>query len=803
MVFKWYTYVDNREGDIMADKHITRYHPSIHIGLKLNEVKRQRELSLINYNNEVSTKSIKQIISGNIFTLFNLLNVLLALTIILVGSYKNLLFLGVVICNTFISTFQEIRSKKIIDKLSLLSQHKAKVIRNRQEKKIVLNDIVLDDIIKFSLGDQVVVDAIIRDGNCEVNEAFITGEAKPRYKQKGDLLLSGSFIVSGNVVCQVEHVGTDNYTSVISKEAKYIKKVNSEIMNSLKKIIKIVSLLILPLGSILFYRQLQIVDNTLSMAVVNTVAAIIGMIPEGLMLLTSTVLAVSVIRLSKYNVLVQQLYCIETLARVDTLCLDKTGTITNGHMEVADVIPLDGHTSDQVDRIMCGLTSALEDNNPTFVAIRNKFTSNSNFKSVKVYPFSSDKKYSGAKFRNEGTYILGAPEVLLNNDIGGIQSRLDEYVSDNRVLLLIKVADDFVNNKFYNIDLIALILVRDQIRDSALETINYFKKQKVDIRIISGDNPITIASTAKRVGISLDDSQIVNTSSWCNYDDIVQNVEKYKIFGRVKPNQKQLIIRALKENGHTVAMTGDGVNDVLAMKESDCAIAMNDGSDAARNVAELVLLDSNFLSMPKIVSEGRRTINNIARSATLFLSKTIYAFLLALVFLFVNLKYPFMPIQLSLISSVTIGIPAFILALEPNQELVSGNFLKKVISRALPSGITTVLTIIMVVIMTNIFHLSPEQSSTLAVILTSYVGLQLIYRISHPFNRLRRCLFAFLIILFAILILGAHELFSITKLNFLLIIIMLFLMMVDISIFNGLFKLVDNFMKKHQKWFDV
>ena len=787
----------------MSDKHITRYRPSIYIGLRTNEVKRQKELGLINYDTDVPTKSIKQIVSGNIFTLFNLLNIMLALAIVLVGSYKNLLFLGVVICNTFISTFQEVRSKKIIDKLSLLSAHKVKVIRNRREEKLSLNEIVLDDIVKFSLGNQVVVDTIIRDGACEVNEAFITGESKPRYKHKGDILLSGSFIVSGNVICQVEHVGEDNYTSVISKEAKYIKKINSEIMSSLKKIIKIVSILIVPLGLILFYKQTQIVDNTLSMAVVNTVAAIIGMIPEGLMLLTSTVLAVSVIRLAKYNVLVQQLYCIETLARVDTLCLDKTGTITNGHMEIADIIPLDHHTLDQVDRVMCGLSSALDDNNPTFKAIHNKFTTNSNFKVLKTYPFSSDKKYSGASFKNEGTYILGAPEYLLHNDISKIQNRLNEYVSDNRVLLLIKVDDNFIDNKFSNIDLMALILIRDQIRDNASETINYFKKQKVDIRIISGDNPMTIAATAKRVGISLTDDQIVNTSTWQNYDDILDGVEKYKVFGRVKPDQKQLIIRALKEKGHIVAMTGDGVNDVLAMKESDCAIAMNDGSDAARNVAELVLLDSDFSSMPEIVSEGRRTINNIARSATLFLSKTIYAFLLAILFLFINLKYPFMPIQLSLISTVTIGIPAFILALEPNQERVSGNFLKRVISRALPSGITTVLTIIMVVIMTNIFHLSSEQSSTLAVILTAYVGLQLVYRISQPFNRLRKFLFGFLIVLFTILTLATHELFSITELNFLLLIIMLFLMMLDISIFNGLYRLVDMFMKKHQKWFDV
>lgn len=786
----------------MNDKYVTRYHPSIYIGLRTNEVKRQKNLNLVNYDTDVPTKSIKQIIIGNIFTLFNLLNFCLALAIIFVGSYKNLLFFGVVICNTFISTFQEIRSKRIIDKLSLLSEHKVKVVRDRKEQRIPINEIVLDDIIKFSLGDQVVVDSIVRDGSCEVNEAFITGESKPRYKKKGDRLLSGSFIVSGNVICQVEHIGIDNYTSVISKEAKYIKKINSEIMGSLKKIIKIISYLILPLGMILFYKQLQIADNTLSMAVINTVAAIIGMIPEGLMLLTSSVLAVSVIRLSKYNVLVQQLYCIETLARVDTICLDKTGTITSGNMEVFDVILLNNYTYDKVNKVMCGLANTLNDNNPTFKAIYNKFNANSNFKVLKKYPFSSDKKFSGVTFKDEGTFIIGAPEYLLKDNITLIKDKLDQYAGNNRVLLLIKVNNHNLEN-FDDIDLLALILIRDQIRENASSTINYFKKQDVNIKIISGDNPITIATTARRVGLSIKDDEIVDTMNWNNYEDILKNIDKYKVFGRVKPNQKQFIIKALKEKNHTVAMIGDGVNDVLALKESDCAIAMNDGSDAARNVAEIVLLDSNFSSLPKIVVEGRRTINNISRSATLFLSKTIYSFLLAITFLFINLKYPFMPIQLSLISTITIGIPAFILALEPNEERVKGNFLKIIISKALPSGITTVLTIIMIAIMTNIFHLSNNQSSTLAVILTTYVGLQLIYRISQPFNKMRKVLFIGLILMFLFSLLITNNLFSISELNFLLIIIVLFLMMLDISIFKGLYQLVDKFIKKHKNWFDV
>lgn len=786
----------------MNDKHITRYHPSIHIGLRKSDIKRQKVLGLVNYNTDVPTKTIKEIIITNIFTLFNLLNIFLGLLIFLVGSYKNLLFLGVVICNTLISTIQEIRTKRIIDKLSILSESKVKVIRDKKEDKISINEMVLDDIVKYNLGDQIVVDTVIRSGSCEVNEAFITGESKPKFKTKGDVLLSGSFIVSGSVIGQVEHIGEDNYTSIISKEGKYIKKVNSEIMNSLKKIIKIVSIVIIPLGLLLFFKQLQIPNNNIETSIVNTVAAVIAMIPEGLMLLTSTVLAVSIIRLSKHNVLVQQLYCIETLARVDTLCLDKTGTITNGNMEVFDVITLNNHTTHQVNRIMCGLVNNLDDNNPTFNALKNKFTDNSNFKVIKKYPFSSEKKYSGIKFKDEGTFIIGAPEYLLKDNINILKNKINKYVGENRVLLLIKVNNDNLI-EFNDIDVISLILIRDQIRENASKTINYFKKQKVDIKIISGDNPITVLTTAKRAGIIIDDDEIVDTSTWDNYDEILKSVNKYKIFGRVRPEQKKLIIKALKEKGHTVAMTGDGVNDVLALKESDCAIVMNDGSDAARNVAELILLDSDFSSMPKIVAEGRRTINNISRSATLFLSKTIYASLISIIFLFINLKYPFIPIQLSLISAITIGIPAFVLALEPNNERVKGNFLKNVISKSLPSGITTVITIVIVAILTNIFNLSSNKSSTLAVILTAYVGLQLIYRISKPFNLLRSILFIGLIIMFLFLSLITRDLFSISELNFILVIMIITVMMLDISIFNCLYNFVDKFIKKHQKWFDV
>ena len=654
----------------------------IDIGLTKEEVEERIKENKVNYDTSLPTKSIKTIVRENIFTLFNLINILLGVAVFCVGSYKNLLFLIVIFCNTAISIIQEINSKKAVDKLSILAQAKVNCIRDGEKQEIGINSIVLDDLLMLETGNQIVADSIILEGEVEVNESFITGESDVIYKRKGDTLLSGSFVVSGKCKAEVIHIGDENYTSKISSGAKYVKKVNSEIMKSLNGIIKIVSIAIVPIGILLFFNQLGLTENSFKNAVVNTVAAIIGMIPEGLVLLTSTVLAVSVIRLSKRKVLVQELYCIETLARVDTLCLDKTGTITEGTMEVNDIIEIT-KSKEELEEILSEISSASDDNNSTIEAIRAKYKNKQKWKVINKIPFSSQKKWSGICFKDKGSYIIGAPEFVLREKYDEYKERIEKYSNDYRVIIVANSEGDFIEKELPDkLEVLGFVLISDVIRKEASKTLKYFKEQGVNIKIISGDNPITVSKIAKRAGVE-NSEKYINMQEIKTKEQLEKAAKEYTIFGRVTPVQKKELVQALKKVGHTVAMTGDGVNDVLALKEADCSIAMASGSDATRNVAELVLLDSNFASMPEIVLEGRRTINNIERSATLFLVKTIYASILAIIFLFVNMPYPFMPIQLTLISTVTIGIPSFVLALEPNKERIKGKFLRNVISRAL------------------------------------------------------------------------------------------------------------------------
>lgn len=654
----------------------------IDIGLTKEEVEERIKENKVNYDTSLPTKSIKTIVRENIFTLFNLINILLGVAVFCVGSYKNLLFLIVIFCNTAISIIQEINSKKAVDKLSILAQAKVNCIRDGEKQEIGINSIVLDDLLMLETGNQIVADSIILEGEVEVNESFITGESDVIYKRKGDTLLSGSFVVSGKCKAEVIHIGDENYTSKISSGAKYVKKVNSEIMKSLNGIIKIVSIAIVPIGILLFFNQLGLTENSFKNAVVNTVAAIIGMIPEGLVLLTSTVLAVSVIRLSKRKVLVQELYCIETLARVDTLCLDKTGTITEGTMEVNDIIEIT-KSKEELEEILSEISSASDDNNSTIEAIRAKYKNKQKWKVINKIPFSSQKKWSGVCFKDKGSYIIGAPEFVLREKYDEYKERIEKYSNDYRVIIVANSEGDFIEKELPDkLEVLGFVLISDVIRKEASKTLKYFKEQGVNIKIISGDNPITVSKIAKRAGVE-NSEKYINMQEIKTKEQLEKAAKEYTIFGRVTPVQKKELVQALKKEGHTVAMTGDGVNDVLALKEADCSIAMASGSDATRNVAELVLLDSNFASMPEIVLEGRRTINNIERSATLFLVKTIYAGILAIIFLFVNMPYPFMPIQLTLISTVTIGIPSFVLALEPNKEIIKGKFLRNVISRAL------------------------------------------------------------------------------------------------------------------------
>lgn len=770
-------------------------------GLSSSEVKLRINQGKVNYDTTTPSKTIKQILIENTFTLFNFINIILGVAIILVGAYKNLLFLGVVICNTLISTIQEIRAKKTVDKLSVISSSKAKVIRDGKQREIHIDNIVLDDIIMYGSGNQIVVDSKIVEGFCEVDESFITGEAKTIYKKEGDTLLSGSFIVSGNVKAKVIHVGLDNYTSIISHDAKRIKKeINSQIMRSLNKIVKYVSIALVPIGILLLLRQFSIDDNTTQNAVVSVVAAVVGMIPEGLILLVSTVLAISVLRLSKYNVLVQDLYALETLARVDTLCLDKTGTITEGKMEVTDVIPLDDHKINELDEILEAIATNSEDKNPTINAIKEKYNDVSNIKAKKNIPFSSERKYSGIVLKDE-SYIMGAPEFVLEDKLKNYDKKIDELSKDNRVLVLIKTPVMKDNKLPIEKEVLGLILIKDKLRNEAIKTLRYFMDNDVNIKVISGDSVSTVSSVAKSVGIDV--SGVYDARDITEETDLNMVVEENTVFGRVRPDQKKMLISALKRNGHVVAMTGDGVNDVLALKEADCGVAMNDGADAARNVAELVLLDSNFDSMPKIVKEGRRTINNVERSATLFLSKTIYASLLALLFLFINYTYPFIPIQMTLINSLTIGIPAFILALEPNKTRVKGKFFINVISKAIPSGITTVVNILLLVFFANLLNIPNEQTSTIAVIITAYTAILLIYKISKPLNLLRKSLLVLISAIFLMMILTpvGREVFSLSWLTPNSLLILLPLMYISTRLFKLLSNVLSMVIKKKSKWF--
>ncbi|MBQ9181644.1 MAG: HAD-IC family P-type ATPase [Bacilli bacterium] len=751
-------------------------------GLTDEEVNFRKEQGLVNIDSSVKTKSIGRILSSNIFTLFNFLNLILGLSIILVHSYKNLTFLGVVFCNTIIGIIQEIQAKKIIDRLSILSESKEKVIRNSKIIEVNKEDIVVDDILYLEQGKQVVSDCIIKSGTCEVNESLITGESDPIYKKKNDKLLSGSFVVSGGVYASVIHVGKDNYASIISNEAKYIKKVNSEILNSFNKIIKFISIMIIPLGILLFLKQLSL--NPLENSVVNTVAALVGMIPEGLILLTSTVMAVSVIRLSKYNVLVQELYCIETLARVDTLCLDKTGTITEGNLEVADVI-IKKTSLSNVEKILSAMCKASDSLNPTMKAISEKFASDTNFIVEQTVPFSSSRKFSSVTFKDVGTFYLGAYEYLIDDE--KIKKEIDKYSEEYRVLILVQD----INGKKTTL---ALILISDVIRSDAKETLSYFKEQGVDVKIISGDSEKTVRSIAKKVGLDNYDKSI-DMSTVKTDKELIEAVKTKTIFARVTPIQKKKIIIELKKIGKVVAMTGDGVNDVLALRESDCSVALSSGSDAARKVSQLVLLDSKFSSMPKIVNEGRRTINNIERSSSLFLVKTIYTTMLVIIFLFVNMSYPFIPIQITLTSVVTIGIPSFILALEPNKEKIKGLFLINVIRNSLPTALTIVFNIVAIVILSFVMKLDRTITSSLAVVVTGFTGLMLLYKISLPLNKLRFILFYSMCLFFLIGIVGLRQFFSI-YISRHMILILPFLMIYAYILFDIFTRIFDYIVRK-------
>ena len=751
--------------------NIIRYNPDPNVGLSDEQISARKNAGLVNEDISVPTKTIPRIIKDNLFTLFNFINFFLAAAIIYVGSFKNLLFMGVVISNLIISTYQEIRAKKTVDKLSILSLKKVNAIRNGSLRQINIDELVLDDIIELIQGNQIPTDCKIICGKCDVNESLLTGEANSISKNEGDLLLSGSYLVSGRCKAKVEHVGQYNYASKISSGAKYVKKTNSQIMSAFNKIILILSILIIPIGICLFIHQLQ--QNTFENSVINTTAALIGMIPEGLMLLVSTVLAVSVIRLSKHKVLVQELYCIETLARVDTLCIDKTGTITQGTMQVEEIIPYKNADKSVVHKGLSIIVNNTEDTNPTYCAVKNFVDENkiSYEKAEEIMPFSSEKKWSGAYVKGLGSYVMGAAEFILGENVKAIEKELQQYNKESRVLVFVHSKNNFINENLpEDLELIGFILIKDVIRETAPDTLKYFYDQGVDIKIISGDNMQTVSNIAKRVGVKNYD-KCVDAKTLKTKKDLQNAVKNYSIFGRVSPMQKKEIICALKEQGHAVAMTGDGVNDVLALKEADCSVVMANGSDAARNVSQLVLLNSDFSSMPKVVLEGRRSINNIQRSASLFLVKTIYSTLLAILFLFFNTPYPFMPIQMTLTSVFTIGIPSFVLALEPNKNRISGNLFFNIINKSLPCALTIVASILSVMALSGVLGLNYTEISTLCVILTGFNGLSLLFELCTPFNKIRKALFSLMTGAFVFCLVFFRKFFSMSELNLRLIVI--------------------------------
>ncbi len=729
-------------------KNVKRYSPKTSEGLSETEVKKRKEEGLFNSDGTVPTKTIPQIIASNLCTFFNILNFILALIVILVGEYKNVLFMGVVLSNLFIGVIQEIRSKLTVDKLSIIASAKADVVRNGKREKIDIEEIVLDDVLVFESGYQVAADSIIVEGNCDVNESFVTGEADAVYKGKGDMLLAGSFVISGKCVGRAERIGKYNYVSQISSGAKYIKKVNSEIMRTLNKIVKLISFFIIPLGLIIMYNQFCVPETSFSEAVVSSVAAIITIIPEGLMLLSSTVLAVGVVRLSKYKVLVQEIYCIETLARVDTLCLDKTGTLTEGSMEVTDVVVINENYKDQIPKALSGIVSSLEDNNPTFNAIREKYSGISSWKAKTCCPFSSREKWSGVYFDEYGSYIMGAAEFIFDKVPENIKPQLSKFAKENRVILLAHSKNECSpKNLPKKIIPVAFILIRDKIRKEAKETLEYFKKQGVNIKVISGDSVETVGGIAKETGVEGWEKAVDATT--LNENNLDKAVSDYVVFGRVTPIQKKEIVNALQKQGHTVAMTGDGVNDVLALKEADCSIAMASGTDAARNVSQLVLLNSNFDSMPKVVAEGRRSINNIQRSASIVMVRSLYSLGLAFIYLFLQITYPFIPIQQTLINVVSSGIPGLLLALEPNSNRIKGNFLQNIMKLALPPSMAAFLCIIFVLISNHIFHFcNDEEASTICVYITGFIRLMFLFKVCIPFNKMRGTLFACMIGIF-------------------------------------------------------
>ncbi|WP_455139730.1 HAD-IC family P-type ATPase [Thermophilibacter sp.] len=723
-------------------------------GLTDEEVAERVAQGRTNANTDVRTKSVGQIVAEHALTLFNAVNLALAVLVLVTGQYRNMLFMVVVAANLLIGVGQELRAKRMVDRLTILTQKEVTVIRASGERSVAPSELVADDLVRLAHGDQVPADGVIVSGHVSMNESLLTGESTPVSKGPGDELLSGSFVDAGSLVARVTRVGAEGYAARINAEAKYVKPVRSEIQDTLRAIIRLGTVVLVPLGAGLFLRSLLMDGGTPSDAILTSVAAVIGMIPQGLVLLTSSVLAIATFRLGRRMVLVQQAYCVETLARVDTLCLDKTGTITTGEMEVSDVVPAPGRAADEVVVALARVTRANEaDANETARAILayvGEKGERDAAPAARAVPFSSARKYSGCVTADGRALVMGAAAFVLGAGRAGEADALTQALDATERVLVVAESDGFdeADRVVGSPRLLGCVAIRDQIRPTAAKTMRYFLEQGVELRVISGDDPRTVSAIAARVGVP-GAERYVDATTLATPEDLDAAVDGARVFGRVTPQQKRELVRALHRRGRTVAMTGDGVNDVLALREADCSVAMASGSAAARNVSEIVLADNDFAHMPEVVAEGRRSINNLQRSASLFLVKTVFTAVLALICI-VMPPYPFIPIQMSLLSTAVIGIPSFVLALEPNHERVRGSFLANVLARSLPASAAILCALLAELVVGRALEHSFDEISTVCTVLVAFVGIALIWRISQPLTPLRAVLLAVIVAIVAL-----------------------------------------------------
>ena len=705
-------------------------------GLSAEQVKRRFAQGENNYKVESSTLSVPEIVRSNVCTYFNLVFAVIAVLLAIVGAWSDMLFLPIIVANTCIGIIQEVHSKKVLDKLSILNAPHAVVIRDGKRQEIPADQLVLDDIVEFSAGSQIPADAKVVSGELQVNESLITGESDEIEKREGDSLLSGSFVVSGKACARLEKVGKDSYISKLTLQATKSKKgEQSEMIRSLNYLIMVMGIIIIPIGIALFVQSFIYNEGTFHDSITGMVAAIIGMIPEGLYLLTSVALAVSSVRLAQKKVLIHDMKCIETLARVNVLCVDKTGTITEPGMHVYDFSVLDGTDQLEISQLLADFVAAQEKDNATMEALKAHFSNGSGMRAREVYSFSSETKYSGAVMNDGKSYVIGAPEFVLRGQFAQYQEQIATYSSKGYRVLVFAQYEGTLDRKPLTEPVLPLcfVMLANPIRKGAKETFTYFAENDVDIKVISGDNPLTVSVIAAEAGI-VGAERFVDASTLKEKEDYYRAVEEYTVFGRVTPSQKRMLVQALKEHKKTVAMTGDGVNDVLALKDADCSVAMASGSEAASNVAQLVLLDSDFSRMPSVVAEGRRVVNNIERTAALYIVKNIFSMLLAIFSVILMLDYPLEPSQVSLISMFTIGIPSFVLALEPNKDLIRGHFLTNVLVRALPAGLTDFIVVSGLVIFCREFQVDLDCLSTSCTILVAIVGFMILHRIARPMN---------------------------------------------------------------------